>query len=313
VVEGKNDGSGDSGDGRVNGRIPGNERSFPFVGSEFPEEDFCAVRDLLLEKRGFDLAMYKDHCVKRRIATRVRALGFNSAGPYLDILRRNETELDALLAAISIHVSQFFRNPTTFAALEERILPELIRRATLSVRRELRLWSVGCAGGEEPYSLALLLDELAPRHLRVSILATDVSPPVLEQAREGLFDPVRLTEVPEAVRARYFTAEGRNYRLAEHICKMVQFQRHDILTSMEYPAADLILCRNVLIYFSREKQEYILTRFAAALPAGGFLVLGRAETLLGEPRQLFQPECSVERIYRRKQGSSKQLLGKDQY
>jgi chemotaxis protein methyltransferase CheR len=284
----------------VNGRIPDNERWVPFVGSEFPEEDFCAVRELLLEKRGFDLAMYKDRCVKRRIATRVRALGFHSAGPYLDILRRDETELDSLLAALSIHVSQFFRNPTTFATLEGKILPELIRRASESGRRELSFWSVGCAGGEEPYSLALLLDQLAPRNIKISILATDVSPPVLERAREGLFDPLRLTEVPEALRARYFTAEGRNYRLAEHICKMVQFQRHDILTSLEYPAADLILCRNVLIYFSREKQENILTRFAAALPAGGFLVLGRAETLLGATRQLFQPECSVERIYRRK-------------
>ena len=276
------------------------EHSVPFVGSEFPEEDFRALRELLLERRGFDLTMYKDRCIKRRIATRVRALGFRSAAPYLDELRRNETELDTLIAALSIHVSQFFRNPSTFATLEGRILPALFRRAAESGRRELRLWSVGCAGGEEPYSLALLLDEIAPRDIRVSILATDVSPPVLEQARQGLFDPLRLTEVPESVRDRYFTAEGRNYRLAEHICKMVQFQHHDILTSAEYPAADLILCRNVLIYFSREKQENILTRFAAALPAGGFLVLGRAETLLGGARQLFQPECSVERIYRRK-------------
>jgi len=292
-------GSDDKGDGDLNGKIAGGERPVPFVGSEFPEEDFLAVRDLLFERRGFDLSMYKDRCVKRRIATRVRALGFRSAGPYLDALRRSESELDTLLAALSIHVSQFFRNPTTFATLEERILPELIRRAAPSVRGELRLWSVGCAGGEEPYSLALLLDELAPRNLRISILATDVSPPVLEQARKGLFDPVRLTEVPETVKDRYFRREGRNYRLAEHICKMVQFRRHDILTSLEFPAADLILCRNVLIYFSREKQENILTRFAAALPEGGFLVLGRAETLLGAARRLFKAECSVERIYRR--------------
>lgn len=276
------------------------ERPAPFVGSEFPEEDFRAVRELLLEKRGFDLGMYRDHCIKRRIATRVRALGFHSAGPYLDILRRSEPELDALLAALSIHVSQFFRNPSTFATLEKSILPDLIRRAGKTGRKELRFWSVGCAGGEEPYSLALLLDELAPRTLQVSILATDISPPVLEQARQGVFDPLRLTEVPETVRDGYFTEEGRNYRLAERICKMVQFQRHDILASLEYPAADLILCRNVLIYFSREKQEHILTRFAEALPPGGFLVLGRAETVLGEARQLFQAESSVERIYRRK-------------
>jgi chemotaxis protein methyltransferase CheR len=275
-------------------------RPDPFVGSEFSEEAFGAVRDLLLEKRGFDVAMYKDRCIKRRIATRVRALGFSEAGSYLDVLRQNEAEVDTLMAALSIHVSQFFRNPSTFAALEEKILPALIRMAQESGRRELRLWSVGCAGGEEPYSLALLADELAPRDIRISILATDVSAPVLEQAQQGLFDPLRLSEVPEAVRERYFVPEGRNYRLDARIRGMVQFRRHNILTSRDYPAADLILCRNVLIYFSREQQENIVGRFAVSLPAGGFLVLGRAETMLGEARQLFQVECPAERIYRRK-------------
>lgn len=271
----------------------------PFVGSEFSEEEYGTVRDLLRERRGFDLGMYKDRCIKRRIATRVRALGFRGAAPYIDVLRRDEAEIDALMAALSIHVSQFFRNPTTFAALETHILPELIHRARTAATRQLRLWSVGCAGGEEPYSLALLLDDLAPQEIEVSILGSDISTPVLERAREGLFDPLRLSEVPEAVQRRYFTPEGRNLRLDERIRRRVRFERHDILSEQTFPPADLILCRNVLIYFSREEQERIIDRFADALAPRGYLVLGRAETMLGTVRQRFEVECPAERIYRR--------------
>ena len=198
----------------------------------------------------------------------------------------------------TIHVSQFFRNPSMFAELEARILPQLLRRAAAE-GRPLRLWSVGCAGGEEPYSLALLLDELAPEGPEVSILGTDVSFSILERARAGLFEPQRLAEVPAEVRERYFVREGRDFRLAERIRRRVRFECHNMLTDPDYPPADLIVCRNVMIYFSRDEQEKILVRFAGALPAGGFLVLGKAEMLLGESRRLYQPESVAERIYRR--------------
>jgi chemotaxis protein methyltransferase CheR len=281
----------------------------PFVGSEFPEADFQAVREILLARRGFDLGLYKDRCLKRRIATRVRARGFSEAGPYVELLGRDEAEVDALLAALTIHVSQFFRNPSTFAVLERTILPELLRRALSSQGRLVRLWSVGCAGGEEPYSLALLVSELAPGEARVTILGTDVSAPVLERARAGLFDPQRLAEVPPEVRQRCFIREGSAFRLAGEIRRLVEFRRHNVLTETDYPPADLILCRNVLIYFSREEQEKILLRFAASLPAGGFLVLGKAEMLLGEARRLFSVECAAERIYRRRQASGNDSAG----
>jgi chemotaxis protein methyltransferase CheR len=157
----------------VNTEPTGGSRPAPFVGSEFPEAEFREVCRILLAKRGFDLALYKDRCVKRRIATRVRARGFSEARPYLALLERDEAELDALMAALTIHVSQFFRNPSTFDLLARQVLPELLRRAQAEGRRILRLWSVGCASGEEPYSLALLLQELAPPEVKIDILGTD--------------------------------------------------------------------------------------------------------------------------------------------
>jgi chemotaxis protein methyltransferase CheR len=256
------------------------------------------VRDILLAARGFDLDSYKDRCLKRRIAVRVRARGLADADAYVELLRRDEAELDALLAALTIHVSQFFRNPSMFAELEARVLPELLERARAE-GRPLRLWSVGCASGEEPYSLALLLDGLAPPGSQADILGTDVSAAILERARAGLYEPQRLAEVPPAVRARYFEPQGRDLRLAEPIRRMVRFERHNVLTAPEFPPADLIICRNVMIYFSAPEQEKILARFAAALSPGGFLVLGKAEMLLGASRRLFQPDSAAERIYRR--------------
>jgi chemotaxis protein methyltransferase CheR len=271
--------------------------SLPFVGSSFVEAEFSKVCELLLAKRGFDLSMYKDQCVKRRIASRIRARGFQQADPYLELLARDETEVDALLAAISIHVSQFFRNPAVFALLEKQVLPEMIQTVRQSSDRQLKVWSVGCASGEEPYSLALLLHELKPDDLRVSIVGTDISPPILQQARGACFDALRLSEVPRRVLDAYFVQEAGHFRLLEPIRSMVTFSRNNILADEEYPPADLILCRNVLIYFSREEQDRILLRFARMLPAWGRLVLGRSENMLGEARGRYVSSYPAERIY----------------
>jgi len=273
--------------------------SAPFVGSDFSEESFADLREVLLRRRHVDLAPYKDNCIKRRIARRVRALGLGDMHAYLRLLNADPNECENLVAALSIHVSRFFRNPSTFAVLAADTLPKQLRRVRQDKHGRVLIWSVGCAGGEEPYSLALLLDELDPGR-RAAILATDISSDVLVRAREGLYDTLRLTEVSAEIRRRYFTPEAGGYRLDAGIRRRVRFQQQDILSATAYPAADLILCRNVLIYFSREEQEKILCRFFAALRPEGVLVLGKAETLIGKARRLFHNDESGERIYRRK-------------
>lgn len=273
---------------------------------EFPETTFAEVRALLLERAGFDLGHYKDGCARRRVARRARTCRCDGA-TYVQRLRDDPAEAEALLAALTIHVSQFFRNPSTFDHLRRQVLPALIERARRTRRGELRLWCAGCAGGEEPYSLALLAQELAPPGLSLSLLATDLSPVILERAREGFYEPARLAQVPEELRERYFRAEGQGFRLDREIRRMVRFRRQDLLAPGEYPRADLILCRNVLIYFSRPEQERIVDRFAQALPPGGFLVIGRAENLFGAARERFHGELPRERIYRRLEDHSASL------
>lgn len=268
----------------------------PFVGSDFTDAEFDEVRAILLARRDFDLGMYKDRCIKRRIATRVRSLGFASAAPYLELLKDDEEEIEALMRALSIHVSQFFRNPSTYETLQKKILPVLFEAKK---GMPVRIWSAGCATGEEPYSLALLLHTYFDK-TDFSILGTDLSPAAIEQASSGIFPEQRLTEVPVEILQRCFRKEGRHYLLEEEIRAHVKFKVHDILSLNDFPPCDLILCRNVLIYFAREDQERIIERFSMALRPGGYLVLGKAETLQGPARKHFTPEHPTERIYRRK-------------
>lgn len=273
-----------------------------WTGDDLSDTEFSAITEVLRNARSLDLGQYKDRCIRRRVAKRLRVCAVTDLEDYLERLHTDAEELDALVATISIHVSQFFRNPETFQVLEEQILPALCDEVRKAGRKTLRLWSVGCAGGEEAYSLALLLDELAPEGLEVDILGTDISAPVLEGARLGLYDPSRLREVPPPVREKYFSAEGPQFRLIERLRNRVRFERHNIMTSTDYPPADLILCRNVLIYFSRPEQERILSRFAECLSPFGGLVLGRSETLVGSIRQQFHSKFPVERIYHRAAG-----------
>jgi len=266
----------------------------PFLGSAFPEEQYQVIRQLLIEHRDFDLGWYKDRCIKRRIAIRVRACGLNDAADYAERLKNDQEELDELLSTLTIHVSQFFRNPETFKVIEAE-LPALHQRCE---RGGMRIWSVGCSSGEEPYSLAMLLDELGLEGS--SLMASDISEAVLAKAADGRYESQRLVNIPEEMRQKYFTREERWYIVKDRLRRKVRFERRDILSD-PYPQADLILCRNVLIYFSRQEQERILGQFAQSLPPEGLLVLGKAETMLGPVREYFRAIDHAERVYARRQ------------
>jgi chemotaxis protein methyltransferase CheR len=270
-----------------------------WTGEDLSDEEFDAISDLLRDRRQLDLDQYKDRCVRRRIAKRLRITRAADFNAYLERLKSDRAEMETLLDTLSIHVSQFFRNPDTFRILERQVLPDLCRRARQAGRNTVTLWSAGCASGEEPYSLAMLADDLVPPGMEVHVLATDISESVLATARTGAFEGSRLREVPAKVIKKYFRRQGDSYQIVERIRDRVRFTRHNILADTGGPAADLILCRNVLIYFTRPEQERILYRFAEAMPENGALVLGRSETMVGELRGYFQAEFPVERIYRR--------------
>jgi chemotaxis protein methyltransferase CheR len=264
--------------------------------ADIAPETFDVIGRVLKARSGFTLDGYKDKCVKRRIHIRVRATQSPSPEAYGLLLTESPAEQERLLRVLTIHVSHFFRNPTVFERLAGEVLPQL-----LAERGELNILSVGCAGGEEPYTLALILRERFPQPLeegRISLRAVDVDASTLEQAREGLYHPDRLAEVPPELLSRWFTPHDGRLRLAPEIRSLVSFSQADLNQPHEWPRCDLVLCRNVLIYFERERQETILNGFADALVPGGYLVLGKSETLFGTPRHRFKTFCPVERIYR---------------
>jgi len=266
--------------------------------AEISAETFDIIGRVLKARSGFSLEGYKDKCVKRRINIRVRATQAPSPEDYCELLIHSATEQDHLLRVLTIHVSHFFRNPSTFQKLSKEILPALLEERP---DRPLRLMSMGCAGGEEPYSLALIIREHFATALaegRVTIQGTDVDAATLDNARAALYHPDRLAEVAPELLARWFIREGERFRLHREISSLVDFAHADLNDINGFQECDLILCRNVLIYFERGRQEEILNSFADALRSGGTLVLGKSETLFGEVRKRFRTVCPVERIYR---------------
>lgn len=262
---------------------------------------FRALARRISRGAGLALDAYKDKCIRRRIAVRMRACGVHTYAEYESVLERTPGEYERLRDALTINVTRFFRNVETWDRLAAGFLPELWTPGA-----PLRAWSAGCASGEEAYSLGILAAELAearrrPQELvRVAIDATDIDRESLARARAGRYRADALLETPAALRARYFEPDGDGYRVAESIRRRVRVRALDL--SREPPPErtyDLIVCRNVVIYFDRGVQERLFLAFAEAVRPGGVLVLGKVETLLGPARERFVLVDPRERIFRR--------------
>jgi chemotaxis protein methyltransferase CheR len=270
--------------------------------SEISDEALAEIGMILNMYRHFDLSVYKDKCMKRRVSIRMRSMQCHDAAEYCQLLRQSPLELDLLQKALTIHVSQFFRNPSMFEKLRREVIPELFSSCVKNETDTLRVWCLGCASGEEPYSLAILFREYFTKEMRTIktiIQGTDIDAQTLHFAEQAEFIEERLKEVPAEQLDRYFRSSGARFRLTQEIRQMVTFQQGDISNTAAYAPSDMVLCRNTLIYFTRPDQEKILHGVADILPPGGILVLGKSETLVGDVRRRFNAVCPVERIYRK--------------
>ena len=265
-------------------------------------DDALVEISLILEmRRNFSMSIYKDKCMKRRVAIRMRSCRCLDAAAYCNLLRQSEQELDLLKKTLTIHVSQFFRNPSMFDKLQTVVLPYLFQKAD-SEQVRLRFWSLGCAGGEEAYSLGIILREFFARellHTPTEIRASDIDADILLAAVQAEYNEDRLKDLPVSIRERYFVPNGPRMQLSAKVREMVTFHNQNIMDVETFEPCQLALCRNTLIYFTRPVQEKIIRAIAHILPTDGVLVLGKSETLVGEVRGLFTTVCPVERIYRR--------------
>jgi len=263
-------------------------------------QEFEQLLAYLRDNRGFDFTGYKRASLKRRIDRRMQAVGVEGYTAYLDFLKVHPHEFTALFNTILINVTEFFRNPEMWQYLRDEVLPRLLEATPAG--QPVRVWSAGCASGEEPYAVAMLLTELLGPEVvadRAKIYATDVDEEALEQARRAVYSETALEPVPAELRDRYFTAnhnggEGRMVRA--DVRRALIFGRHDLLKDAPISHTDLLLCRNTLMYFNSETQRRILQRLHFAVNEPGYLVLGQIEMLLGS-RDLFQPVEGTHRVF----------------
>ncbi|HZS91056.1 MAG TPA: chemotaxis protein CheB [Chloroflexota bacterium] len=270
-----------------------------------PEEDktLHAFLDDVRARSGIDFTPYKMPTILRRLARRIAATGTATLAGYIAYLRDYPEEYQRLIGSFLIKVTEFFRDPAVFDYLRTQVLPEVIARARTN-GNELRLWSAGCATGEEAYSLAILVADILGEELEqfsVRIFATDLDAEAIAFARRGVYPAAALAALPADLIARSFSKVNGAYTVTKRVRGLIVFGQHDLSQEEPFLHIDLVLCRNVLIYFTTELQIRALRVFAFSLRDNGYLVLGQAETTsaLSAP---FAPVDAPLKIYRRQVG-----------
>ncbi|SHL13367.1 chemotaxis protein methyltransferase CheR [Desulfatibacillum alkenivorans DSM 16219] len=255
---------------------------------ELTDNDFKRISTLVYAKSGINLHHGKKELVKARLGRRLRATGCQSFEEYFNLLRNEQegVELVRMLDALTTNKTSFFREKNHFDYLEQVVFPEILERNRKKVK--IRCWSAGCSSGEEPYSLAICISEYfrsAP-YLDAKILATDLSTAILKQAADGVYSESKVQGIPITLLRRYFRKGfGRRdgyYQVKDRLRNMVTFKRHNLMEQASFlEPFDLIMCRNVMIYFDKATQHTLVNGFYRHLRKGGRLFVGHAESLTG--------------------------------
>ena len=238
------------------------------------DRDWESFKEKLKRKTEIDLDLYKAPQMQRRIMNLARRNGFDKYSDYFDKVVQDKDDFAAFIEYLTINVSEFFRTPDKFGKLETDVIPDLMKRSS-----KLNIWSAGCSIGAEPYSLAMILKDLSPTQ-RHRILATDLDIEILAKAKAGIYSENEIKSMSEDRKKRYFTLEGEKYAVSEDIKKCIEFKRHNLLKDNFETGFDLILCRNVVIYFTEEAKDQLYANFFKALKPGGILFVGATEAIL---------------------------------
>jgi len=242
---------------------------------------FEALLEYLKRTRGFDFAAYKRSSLIRRINKRLQTIGIENYGDYVDYLEVHPEEFAQLFNTILINVTGFFRDSSAWGFLAQEVIPRLI--GAKKPGEPIRIWSAGCASGEEAYTVAIILAEALGTEefrQRVKIYATDADEEALNEARQASYSANQIKDVPAELVQKYFEQVNSRYIFHKDLRRSVIFGRHDLIQDAPISRVDLILCRNTLMYFNAEAQSKVLNHFDFALNGGGYLFLGKAEVLL---------------------------------
>jgi two-component system, chemotaxis family, CheB/CheR fusion protein len=261
--------------------------------------EFDDLLVMLKETRGFDFTGYKRSTLQRRVRRRMALVNLNTFAEYRDYLELQPDEFSMLFDSMLINVTSFFRDPLAWQALADRVLPELL--SGKSAKSPIRVWSAGCATGEEAYTLAMVLAEaLGPEQFRerVKIYATDLDEEALHDARTGAYESRALADIPDRLRETYFEPSGTRRAFRRDLRRQVIFGRNDLTRDAPISRVDLLVARNTLMYFNAETQANVIRRFHFALSYPGYLFLGKAEMLLNHADR-FVPVDLRKRLFRK--------------
>ncbi|WP_408959144.1 CheR family methyltransferase [Natrinema sp. 74] len=263
------------------------------------DDTFSDLLAFVEDELSFATSHYNDSYLDRRVSSRMRRTQNESYESYLATLRSDSDEQEALLEALSINVTGFFRNPDVWSGLRA-----VLRRLTATTE-PVRVWSAACADGREPYSLAMLArDDPEIDGASVYVLGTDISEPALETARNGIYEESRTIDLDEQLSFlddyhRYVDVDGRTYRVRDNVRRNVRFQRHDLINDAPKSGFDLVVCRNLFIYIDNAYKESMLETIARSLRPAGYLVIGKAETIPPNLKSAFAVRDARLRIYQR--------------
>ncbi|HGG0417940.1 TPA: protein-glutamate O-methyltransferase CheR [Clostridium sporogenes] len=236
--------------------------------------DLEYFEEWILKDFGINLKAYKQNQLQRRILSLMSRVGVNSVEEYINLLKKDKDQRIKFLDFITINVSEFFRNPEIFDELEKKIKVELLSNTPGS----LKIWSAACSIGAEPYSLSIIMDEISPNK-KHKIIATDLDMTILQRAKEGIYAQAEIKNVKKERLEKYFTKEGEKYKIKSSIKNVVTFKKHDLILDNYEKDFDLIVCRNVVIYFNQDIKDNIYKKFSESLKKGGLLFVGATESI----------------------------------
>lgn len=237
--------------------------------------DYEYFKREILALTQIDLNCYKERQMKRRIDSLITKHSITGYDQYVKALKENSQYFEEFINFITINVSEFYRNPEQWKTLDTTVFPELIKK----FGRNLRIWSAACSTGDEPYSLVMALSKHLPLN-QIKIIATDLDKQVIAKAKVGLYNEKSIASVPDEMKRKYFTQVGPSYKIADEIKERVEFREHNLLKDPYINDCHLIVCRNVLIYFTEEARDDVFRKFNKSLVSGGFLFIGSTEQMI---------------------------------
>ncbi len=240
------------------------------------EYDYEYLKQQIFNLTSIDLNAYKERQMKRRIDTLIAKHSIAGYDKYVQALRNDKALFEEFVNYITINVSEFYRNPEQWKLMDEQVIPELISR----FGKNLKIWSAACSTGDEPYSLVMALSRHIPLG-QIHIIATDLDKQVIAKAKLGLYSDKSVVSVPADLKKKFFTQVGPSYKISDEIKARVEFREHNLLKDTYPSDCHMIVCRNVLIYFTEEAKDEVFAKFQKNLKPGGVLFIGSTEQIIG--------------------------------